>query len=236
MQPGSPAHPLDNPAWSSLTGPHAALAEGDGGARRYRSDVSPFAAIASEHDGEAWSQLRTLVTPGETIILFGSRPLAPAPPAGWDVAVEGPGVQMVATAALLDRPDAEAIVLGPSDTDDMVDLAERTKPGPFTSGTRLLGTYLGLRRAGKLVAMAGERLHPEGWTEISAICTDPAARGQGLASRLTRAVAHGIRQRGETPMLHAAATNENAIRLYQAMGFELRKEIVYTALRPRVSG
>jgi predicted GNAT family acetyltransferase len=79
--------------------------------------------------------------------------------------------------------------------------------------------------------MAGERLHPEGWTEISAICTDPVARGQGLASRLTRAVAHGIRQRGETPLLHVAATNDNAVRLYRAIGFETRRDITYTALR-----
>ena len=53
--------------------------------------------------------------------------------------------------------------------------------------------------------MAGERLHPPGWTEISAVCTDPAFRGQGLASRLVLAVAAGIRARGETPFLHTAA-------------------------------
>jgi ribosomal protein S18 acetylase RimI-like enzyme len=229
------AHPLDNPAWSSLTGPHESFAEGSLTARRYRASVSPFAAIASEHDGEGWSELRALVAPGETVILFGSRPLASAPPAGWEVHVEGPGVQMVATDALLDRPDPDVTVLGPPDTDDMVDLAARTQPGPFTSGTRLLGTYLGFRRNGRLIAMAGERLHPDGWTEISAICTDPAARGQGIASRLIRAVAHGVRQRGETPFLHVAASNENAIRLYQTMGFESRRKITYSALRRRAS-
>jgi ribosomal protein S18 acetylase RimI-like enzyme len=231
MHPGASAHPLDNPAWSSLTGPHAALAEGHGTARRYRSGMSPFAAIASEHDIEAWAELRTLVTPGETVILFGSQLLAPAPPAGWDVEVEGLAIQMVATDALLDEPDPEVTVLGAPDTDDMVELAERTQPGPFTRGTRLLGTYLGFRREGQLIAMAGERLHPEGWTEISAICTDPAARGQGLASRLTRAVAHGIRERGETPLLHVAATNENAIRLYRTIGFSPRRDFTYTFLR-----
>ena len=51
--------------------------------------------------------------------------------------------------------------------------------------------------------MAGERLRPPGWTEISAVCTDPAWRGHGLASRLTRAVAACIVARGETPFLHA---------------------------------
>ena len=70
--------------------------------------------------------------------------------------------------------------------------------------------------------MAGRRLHPPGWTEISAVCTDPAHRGQGLAARLTRAVAHGIRADGDTPLIHAAATNTAAIRLYERLGFALR--------------
>ncbi|PPK60595.1 FR47-like protein [Actinokineospora auranticolor] len=93
-----------------------------------------------------------------------------------------------------------------------------------------LGTYLGIRRAGVLVAMAGERLRPPGWTEISAVCTDPAARGQGLATRLVLAVAAGIRARGETPFLHTGARNTNAIRLYEALGFRLRREMPFLLL------
>jgi ribosomal protein S18 acetylase RimI-like enzyme len=224
-------HPLDNPVWSSLTGPHASFATGSGTARRYRPGVSPFAAIASADDSDAWDELSALVEPGERVVHFGARPLAPTPPSGWDVVIELTGIQMVATDALKDRPDPEAIVLGPSDTDDMLDLAARTQPGPFTRDTRLLGSYLGFRDEGKLVAMAGERLHPEGWTEISAICTDPAARGRGLASRLTRAVAHGIRERGERPLLHAAASNTNAIRLYRALGFEPRRDLVFSGMK-----
>jgi predicted GNAT family acetyltransferase len=79
--------------------------------------------------------------------------------------------------------------------------------------------------------MAGERLHPPGWTEISAVCTDAAWRGQGLASRLVLAVAAGIRARSETPFLHAAASNVNAIRLYEELGFRLRKTTVFSATR-----
>jgi predicted GNAT family acetyltransferase len=112
----------------------------------------------------------------------------------------------------------------------MLDLVAHTQPGPFTRDTRLLGTYLGIRRQGSLVAMAGERMHPEGWTEISAICTDPAVRGQGLASRLTAAVAHGIRERGDAPFLHVAASNVNAVRLYEAIGFVRRREVVFSGL------
>jgi predicted GNAT family acetyltransferase len=94
-----------------------------------------------------------------------------------------------------------------------------------------MGSYLGIRRGGTLVAMAGERLHPSGWTEISAVCTDAAWRGRGLASRLVRAVAVGIRARGETPFLHAVASNVNAIELYEELGFRLRRSTVFSATR-----
>jgi ribosomal protein S18 acetylase RimI-like enzyme len=226
------AHPLDHPVWSSLTGPHQSFALTTGNARRYRPEVSPFAAIAPEDSSDSWDELGTLVEPGDRVAVFGPSSLAPAPPAGWQVKLEIVGIQMVATDALQDRPYPEATVLGPADNTEMLDLVARTQPGPFARDTRLLGTYLGIRRQGSLVAMAGERMHPEGWTEISAICTDPVARGQGLASRLTRAVAHGIRQRGETPLLHVVATNEAAIRLYRSMGFEHRSDFIYTGLRP----
>jgi predicted GNAT family acetyltransferase len=94
-----------------------------------------------------------------------------------------------------------------------------------------MGTYLGIRRGGRLVAMAGERLHPQGWTEISAVCTDAEHRGQGLASRLVRAVAAGIHARGDRALLHAAATNTGAISVYLGLGFELRRHTSFRLLR-----
>jgi predicted GNAT family acetyltransferase len=79
--------------------------------------------------------------------------------------------------------------------------------------------------------MAGERLRPPGWTEISAVCTDAAFRGQGLGTRLVLAVAAGIRARGETPFMHAAGHNTGAIRLYESLGFRLRGRPDFTAFR-----
>src|SRR5689334_17229661 len=57
---GSSVHPLDQAAWSALTGPHAVFAVGADRARRYPADVSPFAAVASLDDLDAWSDLRAL--------------------------------------------------------------------------------------------------------------------------------------------------------------------------------
>jgi hypothetical protein len=64
----------------------------------------------------------------------------------------------------------------------MLELVRLTEPGPFAARTHRLGRYIGLRRGGKLVAMAGERMRLDGFTEISAVCTHPDARGQGLGA------------------------------------------------------
>jgi ribosomal protein S18 acetylase RimI-like enzyme len=214
---------LDNAAWASLHGAHARFAEVRGLAARYHPDVAPFHALADPADPQAWADLAELAGPGAEISVAGG-PETAFP--GWTVLNTIAGVQFV-DVALRAAPDPEARTLGPGDVPEMLDLVTRTRPGPFRPRTVELGTYLGIRRGGALVAMAGERLHPGGWTEISAVCTDPAHRGRGLATRLVRAVAAGIRDRGETPFLHTAATNSAAIRLYRSIGFELRRETVF---------
>ena len=219
-------HPLDNPVRSSLTGPHARFAERCGNVLRYPVDVSPFLALPDQPDAADWADAAALAGPGALVALAGVR--APAPD-GWQVTLIGEGVQMVEVEAEA-AADGEAVRLGPGDVPEMLELAERTKPGPFLPRTVELGSYLGIRRGGALVAMAGERLHPPGWTEISAVCTDDAWRGLGFASVLVRALVAGIRARGETAFLHAVADNP-AIGLYEALGFRLRRGTVFSAVR-----
>ena len=218
-------HPLDNPLWSALAGPQAHLAVRNGRAARYPADVSPFAAVPGP--GPAWDDLAALTGEDGTVVV----PAAPdEPPSGWELVGAIPGVQMDGS-GLAVRADPEAVRLGPGDVPEMLDLIARTQPGPFGPRTITLGTYLGIRRGGALVAMAGERMRPPGWGEISAVCTDPAQRGQGLAGRLVRAVGAVVRERGDVPFLHAAATNAAGIRLYEQLGFTLRREILFAALR-----
>lgn len=209
---------LDNPVWGSLTGVHAGMALGDDRARRYPSDVAPFAALADPRDPHCWVSLSRIVGPEPVALVAG----IDEAPEGWEVPWRGVGVQMVAD-GLKTMTDDEAVVLGTADAPDMLDLVARTRPGPFRPRTVTLGRYLGIRRNGALIAMAGERLHPAGWTEISAVCTDPDHRGQGLATRLVRAVAWGIEERGERVVLHVAAENTGAIRLYESIGFVTRR-------------
>ncbi|MFF3680217.1 GNAT family N-acetyltransferase [Streptomyces sp. NPDC002120] len=233
---GPTTHVLDNPAWASLSGAHAAFAERAARpeahpcavprAARYPSDVSPFAALADPADPDSWADLRSLVGDGGTAALAGVF----TPPDGWETVGSIAGVQLVDT-SLRAEPAPEAVRLGPHDVPEILGLIELTKPGPFLPRTVELGTYLGIRHRGRLIAMAGERLRPPGWTEISAVCTHPDHRGGGLATRLVRAVAAGIRERGDVPFLHTAASNTTAIRLYESIGFTLRRRPSFTAVR-----
>lgn len=220
-------HVLDNPALAALTGPHAHFAERRGRILRYPVDVSPWVALPAEPDADDWADLAALWGPGAEVPLLGYRGRVPD---GWEITFRVEGVQMVDD-GVRTAPDGEAVRLGPADVPEMLDLVARTRPGPFLPRTVEMGTYLGIRRGGALIAMAGERLHPPGWTEISAVCTDPDHQGEGLGTRLILAVAHGIRERGETPFLHTGAGNTNAIRLYESLGFRLRRGTAFLAAR-----
>jgi predicted GNAT family acetyltransferase len=226
-------HVLDNPIWHALTGPHATLAERAPLAARYLPDVSVFAALPDDQTPEAWHDLRELVGPGGTAFLASNHLEVPD---GWSVQVGIPCRQMWLLGALTNEgevPDDDDafLPLDASDVPDMLALVERTKPGPFVKRTIELGTYLGFRDGHELVAMAGERLHPPGFTEISAVCTDASHRGRGLATRLVRAIVDGIWARGEKPFLHLTLENEPAHRIYAALGFETRARPDVVALR-----
>ncbi|MEU4365335.1 GNAT family N-acetyltransferase [Promicromonospora sp. NPDC023987] len=219
---------LDDPAWSALTGAHAHLAEGGDLARRYPADVSPFAAVRTWDDPGVWDAVVDLVGYGAE---FPAPPDSVQLPPGWERREPFSGVQLVETDRLHGRPDDEAVVLGAADVPEMLDLVARAQPGPFLPRTYLLGRYVGIRRDGRLVAMAGERLSPAGWTEISAVATDERYRGQGLASRLVLDVVHHVHERGARAMMHASAGNTSAIRLYESLGFRLRRRLTFGTVR-----
>ena len=81
----------------------------------------------------------------------------------------------------------------------MMALVKRTEPGPFLPETYRMGTYLGIRDRGRLIAMAGERLQLGDAVEISAVCTDPDHQGRGLAASLVGELISRIQQRGARP-------------------------------------
>ncbi|MGF0316231.1 GNAT family N-acetyltransferase [Nocardia fluminea] len=220
-------HPLDDPVRGSLRGAHRRFARWTGRIGRYEPEVARFVGHPVVFDEQDWADLGTVLGAGGSAGIRGSGHVVPA---GWTVLAQFDTVQMDG-AGLRVGLDPELERLTAADVPEILELIARTEPGPYAPRTIEMGTYLGLRVEGRLVAMAGERLHPPGWTEISAVCTDAEFRGRGIASRLIRAVGAGIRARGETPFLHAVAHNTTAISLYETLGFTVRKKSKLTLVQ-----
>ena len=223
------SHFLDRPIWHALATRHARLAIGDPPVLRYRSDIEPFVAAADDSQASA-DALLPLIGPGETVLTIQAN--VPTVPRGAVVESDRRGVQMVAQVAdFSPEPPAGAEPLGDADAAEMIALAELTRPGPFRSRTHSMSQFFGIRRDGQLVAMAGERMQLPGFSEVSGVCSHPDWRGHGFARALSVFIAARIVARGETPFLHAWADNVAAIRLYETLGFRLRREMQTIALR-----
>lgn len=188
-------------------------------ARRFASDIGPLAG-ARDDDPESLAALGELVPENETLVLLQADPIVL--PASVRATTIAEGVQLV-LAELVETPrDPRIVPLGPEDAPAMLALAALTKPGPFAARTPTLGEFFGVKEDGVLLAMAGERTKPPGFTEVSGVCTHPDARGRGLARALSAHVVRNIIARGDTPYLHAYAANTPAIALYEALGFRKR--------------
>jgi GNAT superfamily N-acetyltransferase len=230
-------HPLDNPVWHSLIGPHAGFASGSGAARHYPRDVTPFSAIA-EPTPAAYADLAADLAAGLEARLF--RPMKEMTPRGWETISARPITQMV-----LDNPRelpaiagrATVFALGHQDIGDMRALADVTRPGPFGPRTIELGNYAGVRdpATGRLIAMGGERFCLCSHVELSAIAVHAEFRSRGLGAALTAHLSQAALARGLTPFLHVFPDNP-AMALYARLGFRERTRLWVLWRRPVLDG
>ncbi|MBI2731433.1 MAG: GNAT family N-acetyltransferase, partial [Sphingobacteriales bacterium] len=112
-----------------------------------------------------------------------------------------------------------------SSADELEALINLVQPGYYSPGTKLMGEYYGIRQDGKLVAAAGERICLAEFTEVSGVVTHPEFTGKKYAQQLVSYVANKNFNAGLIPYLHVAETNERAIKLYEYLGFIIRRKI-----------
>lgn len=214
---------LDDPIGSALRSRHAALATADGRALRYPADVAPFGSLPFDATEDDWAALARLAA-GDLLALFVPNDFEVAP--GWETRFEIGLTQMTDDDVVIDmgaERDADVVDLGSADVAEMLRLTALTRPGPFLPRTVELGGYVGVAEEGRLLAMAGRRLSLDGWVEVSAVCTDPAARGRGYAAKVVGEVVRGIRRGGDRAFLHVAEGNP-ARAVYERLGFVARRD------------
>jgi len=194
-----------------------------GAAMRFSPGYATF-AVCPDPVPQALDDLVRLDMPEGLLITVEAQDMAV--PQGMVVTKDAILAQMVLTApARFSRTDIAVEPLGEADAADMLSLATLTEPGPFYDKTHRLGDFFGVKQDGRLLAMAGERLKPDGFTEVSGVCAHPDARGRGYAGALMRAVIARILARGETAFLHSYADNAGAIALYHSLGFTIRAQM-----------
>lgn len=215
---------LDNPVWHALTSGNQSLAHGSGPVRYFWNDVSPFVGLRTN----SADQLNTLheKIPFDSPVAIVS-PTEISWPRQWAVIDAVSVSQMVCLSApKAVRIETPVVSLGLPDIPQMLALNKLTKPGPFAQNTIQFGHYEGIYDGNRLIAMAGQRMNPKPYAEISAVCTHPDFLGRGLATLLMWRQIHRIQAAGEIPFLHVRADNERAIQVYAGLGFEKRKEIL----------
>lgn len=221
-EPRTIAEFLANIAWHAQRGPQSTIADGGARARRYARGYSPIAGFADPVRPD-FDALAPLVAPGEAIYAGGWN--GPAPD-GWTVEFDSTMFQMVWHGGMPDPdPSFAPVVLGTTDAHAMVELADLTHPGPFGPRTVDMGRYYGVVEHGRLIAMAGERMHAGPLREISGVATHPDAQGRGHARRLMLRLVREQLARGEVPFLHVMSGNVHARGLYARMGFRDHAEV-----------
>lgn len=214
---------LDNIVWHALTGPHARFSAGGDAARRYARGFSPILGFADQARPN-FAALTDFCEAGEHFYTDG---WSGAAPGGWHIEVEATMFKMIWEADVpADDPAPDAVPLGVEHAAQALALAELTRPGPFGPRTIELGDYFGVFDGGRLIAMAGERMHAGALREISGVCTLPGHQGRGLARRLMLKLIRRQMQRHETPFLHVMSSNVGARQLYERMGFRNVREAI----------
>jgi ribosomal protein S18 acetylase RimI-like enzyme len=213
-------NPLNNPIWHALNTRQRHFAEGDLAAKRFPPAVTTLAGLPEE-TSTSFAALARLLSADETAALFLDQ--VPDDPKDLAIVEVGPLLQMIHDGSPQGLEPVNYVALGDDDIPAMMTLAELTKPGPFGKRTRELGSFFGIYQGDRLVAMAGERLHLDGYTEVTAVCTHPDFAGKGFARALVKIVMGAISKRGEVPFLHVRPNNIRAVALYEKLGFKATK-------------
>jgi ribosomal protein S18 acetylase RimI-like enzyme len=211
---------LDNPVWNALTEMHSEYGIDYGHVKFYKTDFTPFGAFINNQDAtkaiEAHSKLI------KEFFIVGKKPKLPE---HFRPLIKYVGLQMIVYSRI-DYPITQTIIqLNKSHYKDLMTLVKLVYPHFFKANTNALGRYFGIYKNNELVAITGERMQTQHFTEISGVITHPDHLGNGYAKQLVAYTANKIFDSGKTPFLHVDQNNIGPIALYEKLGFVVRRKL-----------
>jgi ribosomal protein S18 acetylase RimI-like enzyme len=217
-------HLLDNPIFSALATGNQHLSNGNTQIKYFSKEVAPFVGLKN-NSVENFQALYALLThQGPFVFVSVNETDIPSP---WQVLSAIPGYQMVYNGDDLPVDESNLVPLTDEHIPQMLALTALTNPGPFAQRTIDFGHYMGIFEGDKLVALAGQRMNPLPYAEISAVCTHPDHAGKGYARQLMTYHINRIKAEGNIPFLHARADNERAVNIYKSLGFDIRSKVTF---------
>ena len=218
---------LDNPAWYGLRETHKNFAICIDGLKCYEKNIVAFAAWDTLNNN-GLEHLDDLIEPNESFFIIGEMTDLPS---NYLIEKNIICLQMICTAEITINTSADIIQLHEKEAQQMTALTELVMPGYYKNDTRLMGDYYGIMNNTELVAMAGERIRLNGFTEVSAVVTHPASTGRTYAQQLVTQVVNKNLSAGNIPFLHTEQNNHRAIRMYEYLGFKKRRIINFTKIK-----
>ncbi|MDQ1164732.1 GNAT family N-acetyltransferase [Flavobacterium sp. SORGH_AS_0622] len=213
---------LDNPVWNSLSEEHEKFCIDYNGVKFYNPDYCPFGGFINLEETEKATGAYAALS--ENFFVVGEKPKISS---SLKIVRELVCLQMIIHEKIQLKIDNEIIKLTDDYKHELLDLVNLVQPGYFKPKTTSLGNYYGIFVDQKLVAVAGERMKMNDFTEVSAIITHPDYTGKGYAKQLTAYVANQIFTENKTPFLHVVESNIGAIKLYEKLGFVTRRKMSF---------
>jgi ribosomal protein S18 acetylase RimI-like enzyme len=211
---------LNNATWDALHGPQSNIAEKTELACAYMEGYYNFAAIKEDTE-KAYKELASIVSPGRIVAISRRDNGHPIEYPEWNHLGTPKGYRMVIETPIK-VPDLPIEKLTIDDAAEMIAL---TKSSSNTEDLTLnkieVGDFYGIKDNGRVIAMAGERLQLEDYSEVSGVVTHPDYRKRGYGGGVTLYKCKQIQKMGKTPFLGVWETNTGAVRLYQKLGFKI---------------
>ena len=217
---------LDNPVWHSLSETHKDISIDYHNIKFYQPAYCPFGGFIDNND--VASQIDEYSKLINNLFVVGEKPFFSNK---LFLKKELVCLQMVLEKKIEIAIGDDLIRLDNTFSGALLSLVNKVQPGYFTEKTNLMGDYFGIVKDRKLLAVTGERMKMESFTEVSAVVTHPSYTGKGFARQLVAYTVNNILDENKIPYLHVAETNLGAIRLYEKLGFMTRRRMRFWNLQ-----